>query len=431
MNLRAIAAKTIQGVIQNGDSLMYVLPSAGEHLSVRDKALLQEICYGTLRWYDYLTGIVDQLIRSPLKPRDHDIYAVCLVGAYQLSFTRIPDHAAIKESVDACRSLKKHWATKFVNGVLRQFQRRHDDLISNLKPSQKVAHSQWFYDLVKQQWPTDADDIFAANNEKPPMFIRVNKRHHDRDSYLNLLLKEGIEARPSAFVDEGILLDKPIDVDALPGFNNGWVSVQDEAAQLAAHVLCAQKGDRVLDACAAPGGKTCHILELEIGLANLTALEFDADRAEKIHENLFRLHLQADTVIGDASNPKLWWDGKPFDRILIDAPCTASGVIRRHPESKHKRTPDDIKAIAKKQSLILQNLWLCLKPGGTLVYATCSIFQQENEEIIKQFISKTPDALHVPLSLGCGEARQFGVQLFPKKHGHDGFFYAKITKKDP
>jgi len=430
VNVRAIAAKTLKGVIQDGDSLAFVLPAAGAQLPVRDQALLQEICYGTLRWYDYLAGIVDQLIRSPLKPRDWDIYAVCLVGAYQLNFTRIPDHAAIKESVDACRSLKKHWATKFVNGVLRQFQRRQADLIVNLQPAQKVAHAQWFYELINQQWPEDAEDIFAANNEKPPMFIRVNKRHHSRDEYLQLLANAGIVATTSTFASEAIRLEKPVDVNELPGFKTGWVSVQDEAAQLAAHVLSAQKGDRVLDACAAPGGKTGHILELEQGLLQLTALEIDADRAQKIHENLFRLNLQAETLLGDASNPKLWWDGKAYDRILIDAPCTASGVIRRHPESKHKRLPEDINIIAERQGQILQNLWGCLKPGGTLVYATCSVFQQENEEVIATFIANNTDAEHQPLALGCGEARRFGVQLFPKNNGHDGFFYAKMIKKD-
>lgn len=428
MNLRAIAAKTLQGVIQNGDSLTFVLPKAAEGVAERDRALLQEICYGTLRWYDYLSGIVDQLIRSPLKPRDWDIYGICLVGAYQLSFTRVPDHAAIKESVDACRFLKKHWATKFVNGVLRQYQRRHQDLIDNLNNAQKISHPQWFFDIVSQQWPLEADEIFAANNEKPPMFIRVNTRHQSRDDYLTQLDKQGIEAKPSPFSTEGIRLEKPLDVNLLPGFNNGWVSVQDEAAQMAAHILDAQKGDVVLDACAAPGGKTCHILELEQGLKKIVALELDADRAQKIQENLYRLKLHADMVLGDASNTKAWWDGHTFDRILIDAPCTASGVIRRHPESKQKRQPEDIAAIAKKQLQILQALWQCLKPGGTLVYATCSIFKQENEDVIAAFMASNPDAEHQTLNLGCGESRPFGVQLFPMNNSHDGFYYAKMTK---
>jgi 16S rRNA (cytosine967-C5)-methyltransferase len=428
VNLRALAATLITGVVQQGESLAFTLPAAADQLPERDRALLQEICYGSLRWYDFLGGLVDQLIRRPLKPRDWDIYALCIVGAYQLHFTRVPDHAAIKETVDACRTLKKHWATKFVNGVLRQYQRLNKDLVANLSPSQQAAHPQWLFERIQQDWPDAANDIFDANNAKPPMVLRVNRRHHSRDNYLELLNDAGIAAKPCLYADEGIRLDSPCDVQQLPGFEAGWVSVQDEAPQLAARILDAQAGDRILDACAAPGGKTCHLLEHNPSLHSVVALELDTTRSEKIHENLARLQLNADIVIGDASQPEQWWDKQLFDRILIDAPCTASGVIRRHPESKQKRQAQDITEIALRQREILTSLWSCLAPGGTLVYATCSIFPDENERVIEAFMEDHPDALHHPLSLGCGESRPFGVQLLPIKNGHDGFYYAKLTK---
>lgn len=428
MNLRATAATLITGVVQHGESLAFTLPAAAEQLPDRDRALLQEICYGSLRWYDFLGGLVDQLIRRPLKPRDWDIYALCLVGAYQLHFTRVPDHAAIKETVEACRTLKKHWATKFVNGVLRQYQRLNKDLVANLTPSQQAAHPEWLFQRITQDWPEAASDIFDANNAKPPMVLRVNRRHHTREAYLSILQNAGIHGQACLFSSEGIRLDSPCDVHQLPGFEAGWVSIQDEAPQLAAEILDAQSGDRVLDACAAPGGKTCHILENNQALQSVIALELDTQRSEKIRDNLARLQLSADIVIGDACRPDQWWDKQLFHRILIDAPCTASGVIRRHPESKQKRQAEDIDAIAKRQLEILTALWPCLAPGGTLVYATCSIFPRENEQVIEAFMAEHPDALHYPLSLGCGDARPYGVQLLPIKNGHDGFYYAKLTK---
>ena len=428
MNLRATAASLITGVVQRGESLAFTLPVAAESLPPRDRALLQEICYGTMRWYDFLGGLVDQLIRRPLKPRDWDIYALCMVGAYQLHFTRVPDHAAIKETVDACRTLKKHWATKFVNGVLRQYQRLNKDLVANLSPAQQAAHPDWLFDRISQDWPAAAADIFAANNDKPPMVLRVNRRHHTRDQYLDLLKDAGIDGLACQFAADGIRLVSPCDVQLLPGFEAGWVSVQDEAPQLAADLLGAQPGERVLDACAAPGGKTCHIIERCPELSDIVALDLDAARSEKVRDNLARLQLEARIVVGDASQPKQWWDERNFDRILIDAPCTASGVIRRHPESKQKRQPEDIDAIANTQQRILAALWPCLAPGGTLIYATCSIFPRENEQVIEAFLADHADATHHPITLDCGDSRSFGVQLLPIKNGHDGFYYAKLTK---
>lgn len=429
MNLRATAATLLTGVIQRGESLAFTLPKAAEQLPPRDRALLQEICYGSMRWYDYLNGLVEQLIRRPLKPKDWDIYALCLVGAYQLQFTRVPDHAAIKETVDACRQLKKHWATKFVNGVLRQYQRLHKDLLSNLNPSQLAAHPEWMYQRILADWPEAAAQILAANNDKPPMVIRVNQRHHDRESYLTLLTEAGLKAEPCQFATHGIRLSSPCDVQLLPGFNEGWASVQDEAPQLAADILAAQPGERVLDACAAPGGKTCHLLESQPDVDSVVALDLDASRSALVKDNLERLSLSAEVIVGDACQPNAWWDGKLFDRILLDAPCTASGVIRRHPESKQKRQPADIEAIATLQEDMLHALWGCLKPGGTLVYATCSIFPRENEQVIASFVDQHSDAEHQPLSLGCGDTQAFGVQLLPITNGHDGFYYAKLIKK--
>jgi 16S rRNA (cytosine967-C5)-methyltransferase len=429
VNLRAVAAGLITGVIQHGESLAFTLPAAAEQLPDRDRALLQEICYGSLRWYDFLGGLVDQLIRRPLKPRDWDIYALCVVGAYQLHFTRVPDHAAIKETVDACRSLKKHWATKFVNGVLRQYQRLNQDLIENLTPSQRSAHPEWLYDRINSDWPLAAENILNANNDKPPMVLRVNRQHHSRDEYLALLKESGNDGVACQFSQDGIRLTSPCDVQVLPGFDTGWVSVQDEAPQLCVDLLDVQPGDRVLDACAAPGGKTCHIIERCPEVSQVIALDLDSGRSEKVRDNLSRLQLKADIVVGDACKPEQWWDNTPFDRILIDAPCTASGVIRRHPESKQKRHEEDIDTIAELQEVMLKALWACLRPGGTLVYATCSIFKRENEQVIEAFLADHPEAIHHAIELDCGDSRPFGVQLLPIKNGHDGFYYAKLTKK--
>lgn len=429
MNVRAAAASALFTAIVDKIPLSIAIAQQSANIKERDQALLGELCYGTLRWFPYLKAMLDQLIKRPLKSKDFDIFALCAIGAYQLSYTRIPDHAALKETVDACRNLNKHWAKQFINGVLRQYQRRQSDLEQNLQNFEIAAHPEWFYRELAKAWPDSLADITHANNQRPPFTLRVNQLQISRDAYLEKLIEQGLQASPCSFSDVGITLDRACDVNNLPGFNDGMCSVQDEAAQLAASLLQVQAGHRVLDACAAPGGKTCHILEQEPKLAGLDALDVDANRLHRVSENLKRLKLVANLKQGDATQPSTWWDGKPYDRILVDAPCTASGVVRRHPDGKLLKDVQDINKLAQRQYNILKSLWNCLTPGGILVYATCSVFPAENEQVIARFVAEYDDAQLLPWQANYGISRDHGQQLLPQEHGHDGFFYARLSKQ--
>jgi 16S rRNA (cytosine967-C5)-methyltransferase len=376
-----------------------------------------------------MLGIIRQLLKKPLKKKDSDIQALLLCGAYQLLEMRTPDHAALSSSVEACRLLKKPWATGLVNGVLRRCARERETLSGELDEAQLASHPQWLYQLVRQHWPDYSEDIFLANNQPPPMVLRVNQRRTACNDYIEKLAGQGLEAVPGALVDTALCLANPVDVEQLPGFAEGLVSVQDEAAQLAAGLLAPEAGDRVLDACSAPGGKCCHLLEIQPGIHELLAMDSDASRLQRVAENLQRLQLQATLVPGDACEPGPALDGRLFDRILLDAPCSGTGVIRRHPDIKLLRRASDIASLAEVQSAMLRSLWPLLRPGGTLLYVTCSILPEENSRVVQRFLAESPDARCDAIDSEWGVDCNPGRQVLPGPGGPDGLYYARLYKR--
>jgi 16S rRNA (cytosine967-C5)-methyltransferase len=427
LDARAAAAHVIGDVLK-GKSLNQALPDRLEKVSEKDRSLLQQLCYGTLRQGPRLQAILRQLLDKPLKDKDADLQGLLMCGLYQLESMRIPDHAEVAETVGAVRALKKNWARGMTNAVLRRFQREREQLVAALDEAATASHPRWLYKKVQEQWPAAAPAIVAANNQQPPMTLRVNTRRQSRDDYLEILTGQGIEASAGKISPHAIRLAQPRDVLELPGFVQGQASVQDEAAQMAAILLSAAAGERVLDACAAPGGKACHILELQPQLAELVAMDIDQRRLEKVSENLHRLGLQATTLAGDAAQPPSQLAPASFDRILVDAPCSASGVVRRHPDVKLLRRASDISPLAVAQLRILSGLWPLLSPGGTLLYATCSILDEENSQVVRRFVNEQDDAQFVTADAEWGEAVDGGRQLLPSPDGPDGLFYALLHK---
>ncbi len=430
MNPRLAAAKALTAVLNGKASLNSSLPLQLDKVEARDRGLTQDLAFGTARWQPRLSALANKLLQKPFKAADADVEALLLVGLYQLLYTRIPAHAAIGETVGCADKLKKPWAKALLNAVLRNAQRESEALLVELEhdPVVRTAHPRWLQKSLKAFWPEQWEAICAANNAHPPMILRVNRRHKTRDAYLQLLVEAGIEARPCVFSQDGIVLAEPCDVRNLPGFAEGWISVQDEAAQLAADLLDLAPGQRVLDACCAPGGKTCHILEVEPKLASVVAVDLEAKRLVRVRENLERLGLSAELIAADGRDTATWWDGKPFQRILLDAPCSATGVIRRHPDIKLTRQPDDIGALATLQGELLDAMWPTLEVGGILLYATCSTLPTENTEVIEAFLARTPGARELDIAGQFGIKQPHGRQLLAQEGGHDGFYYAKLIK---
>jgi 16S rRNA (cytosine967-C5)-methyltransferase len=426
-DVRATAARVIGAVI-GGLSLNQVLPEKLNDVSERDRALLQQLSYGTLRQSPRLQAILKQLLDKPLRDKDRDVQGLLLCGLYQLDSTRVPDHAAVAATVDATRALKKHWAKGMTNAVLRRYLREREQLTHTLDEAAAASHPAWLFQKILAQWPAPAAAIIDANNQQPPMTLRVNRGQASRDDYLSRLKDHGIAAKAGSLSKHAIQLAVPIDVWDLPEFSAGRVSIQDEAAQLAAFLLQAGAGERVLDACAAPGGKTCHILELQPELAELVAMDIDELRLQKVSENLQRLNLKATLITGDAASPPAALEPASFDRILVDAPCSASGVIRRHPDVKLLRRESDIAPLADQQLCILRGLWPLLKTGGTLLYATCSILDEENSQVIQRFLTEEADAALSDTEMAGSESVTSGRQLLPSSGGTDGLFYATLKK---
>ncbi|MEH6648801.1 MAG: 16S rRNA (cytosine(967)-C(5))-methyltransferase RsmB [Motiliproteus sp.] len=429
MSVRLQAARTLATILKHEGSLASALPHQLEDLDASEHPLMRELCYGTMRFYPRLQLIAAELMPKSLKRKDQDIQALILLGLYQLGYTRIPPHAAISETVTVTAKLKKPWAKALINGVLRNFQRSQAELEKQLqsRPEYQYAHPAWFIGKLKKSWPEQAEQVLTHNNQQAPMTLRVNRRKSDRTQYAAQLEQAGIEFSLCQFSTDGITLNAAADVHQLPGFDQGFASVQDEAAQLAATLLAPQPGERILDACAAPGGKTCHLLELQPQLAQCLALDISDRRLQRVQQNLDRLELDCQLLAANAASPD-WWDGQPFDRILLDAPCSATGVIRRNPDVKFLRQPEEIDTLAQLQGQILTNLWSMLKPSGTLVYATCSVLPQENERVISAFIDQQSDAHEQPINADWGLQRPAGRQLFPQPGGHDGFYYAVLHK---
>ncbi len=425
MNVRAAAANVLFQVVDKGKSLSTVLPEAQQSIRPRDHALLQEICYGTLRYLPRLESTANQLMDKPLKGKQRVFHHLILVGLYQLSFMRIPPHAAVGETVEGTKDLKGPRLRGLINAVLRNYQRNQSQLDQQAvsHDAGKYGHPNWLLNLLKTSYPQHWQAIIDANNQKAPMWLRVNRRHHTREQYLALLDAEEIEYHVHPEASDAIKLLTPRDVYSLPGFEQGWVSVQDAAAQLSVDYLNPRDNELILDCCAAPGGKTAHILE-HTHNTKVVAIDADEFRLRRVNENLARLELEAKVICGDARTPEAWWDGEKFDRILLDAPCSATGVIRRHPDIKWLRRAQDIESLATLQSEILDAMWQQLKAGGTLVYATCSITPQENRQQVSNFLARTADAKLVD-----SDPQAPGRQILPGEEDMDGFYYAVLVKQ--
>ncbi|MEH6812065.1 MAG: 16S rRNA (cytosine(967)-C(5))-methyltransferase RsmB [Motiliproteus sp.] len=428
MSVRMQAAKVLTTILKQEGSLSTALPEALENTPEKDRPLLQQLCYGSLRILPRLQLISEQLLSKSLKRKDQDIQALILLGLYQLLETRIPAHAAIGESVEAALQLKKSWAKGLINGVLREFQRQ-PELIDELmlRANFRFCHPKWFITQLKQYWPEYYQQILEQNNQQAPMTLRVNLSRNSRENYSQKLQKLQISHRLCAYSEAGITLEKATEVDALPEFWQGAASVQDEAAQLAIPLLDLKPGQRVLDACSAPGGKTGHLLEAQGDIDYCLALDLKADRLAKVQQNMDRIGLTCELKQADASSAE-WWDGSCFDRILLDAPCSATGVIRRNPDIKYLRQAEDIITLSELQLKILNNLWPMLAAGGRLVYATCSVLPKENAEVVSQFLANQVDATEIPIDADWGLKQKTGRQLFPQPNGHDGFYYAVLEK---
>jgi 16S rRNA (cytosine967-C5)-methyltransferase len=424
---RTAAARAIAATL-GGASLSKTLPTQLDTVAPRERALVQQLSYGTLRSYHRLQGILEQLLSKPLKSKDDDVHALLLCGLYQILELRVPDHAALSATVESCRELGKNWSTGLVNGVLRRCTRESEQLLQKLSPAQQASLPQWLFEQIRKAWPEQLAAIIAASNSHPPMCLRVNQRQVTAQHYQQQLTEAGINSSTCELSTAGLRLEEAVDVSLLPGFAQGHVSVQDEGAQLAASLLRPLPGERILDACSAPGGKACHLLEQQPGLAELVAADSSPERLQRVSENIQRLQLSATLLVEDASQPSTALADGSFQSILVDAPCSGSGVLRRHPDIKLLRRPTDIKPLAQLQLEILKALWPKLAAGGKLLYVTCSILPAENQQVIARFLEDQNDAQHQSLPADWGIECEYGRQLLPAVAGADGLYYALLGK---
>jgi 16S rRNA (cytosine967-C5)-methyltransferase len=440
---RQVAIQVVANILLQQGSLSTQLARHQHDVASEHIPLLKELCFGVCRQYPLLNSIALHLLNHPFEEKDMDLYAALLIGLYQLGYMNTPDHAAVNETVEACRILNKDWATKLINAVLRRYQREADDIIEELEAMPSVEYNQpkWLVKRFKKHWPEQFEQIIEASNAHPPMCIRVNESQVSRETYKAQMAEEGIDSENGQLSPTALYLRSAVRVNELPEFDEGFSSVQDESAQLAAHILAPEVGEHVLDACAAPGGKTGHLLEFAAAkqdqeeTLDLTAVELEPWRLEKIEANLERIGLMANLQCADAGDLDTWWDGAQFDKILLDVPCSATGVIRRNPDIKINRKPADIDELVTIQKTILAQVWTTLKPGGHLLYATCSLMPEENEQQVAAFLTSHDDAKEVPLNalnpalnLASGVSVSHGQQLFPTIKGNDGFYYCLIQK---
>ena len=427
---RLTAVRNVLAVL-DGRSLDSILAAAPDSVDDRDRALSAELSFGVCRWYRRLDALVSSLLRKPFGKKDRDLHILLMVGAYQLLYSRVPPHAALSTTVETSRRLGKSWASKLVNGVLRRLQREHEALEARVDESPEVRYAQpdWLYKSVCADWPEHSADVLAALQMRPPMTLRVDLNQTGRAEYAGRLSDAGIGSRPHATVDTALVLDAPVSVHSLPGFDSGLVSVQDAGAQLAGDYLDVRSGQAVLDACAAPGGKTLDILQRAPGL-KVTALDLDAERLRKVAENLDRAGMDAELEAADATDPQSGaWGEKLYDRILVDAPCSATGVMRRHPDIRLLRRASDIPDLVRRQAAILDACWSLLAPGGRLLYVTCSLLAAENLRQVDSFLDRHTNAEAVELPNRPGIRSGRGVQLLPGIDETDGFFYAALQAR--
>jgi 16S rRNA (cytosine967-C5)-methyltransferase len=431
MQARAIAALALTEIFTRQLSLSVILPDYLNKASIdKDRPFIQELCYGVLRWFYQLDFVLQAMLEKDLRSKDTDIKILILLGLYQLKFLRTPPHAAVSATVEACADLNKQWAKKLVNALLRRYQEDRDQIekLFETDLQAKYAHPHWLIESLQEEYPDRWETILQENNSYPPMYLRVNTKLTTRADYMVELKKINIMATETSLIESGIKLSKAMDVEQLPHFNDGHVSVQGLAAQLTYPLLHIQPGQRVLDACAAPGGKLAHILEQAPELDEVVALEQDKKRFERMQHTLSRTQLMATLVCNDAQATDQWWDGKQFDRILLDAPCSATGVIRRHPDIKILRKAKNIAIQTNIQRKLLAALWPLLTRGGKLLYVTCSVLSAENDKCIKVFVNDHLDAQTVMINTEWGQTTEYGRQIVPGENDMDGFYYACLEK---
>lgn len=429
--IRAAAARAVGRVLGQGESLSWALPRELEQLPASERALAAELAFGALRYGPRYEKVVAALMKRPLRARAPAVHAALLIGVHQLFEMRVPAHAAVAETVEAVRIVGGEWAVGLVNAVLRRVQAEAPQLREHFAhdPEFAHAHPRWLLDALAADWPDDWPAIVSAGNGRADLSLRVNARRGTRAAYAERLATAGIACVAHEFARDALLLPDGGEPTQLPGFKDGDCSVQDAAAQLCVELLDLAPGLRLLDACAAPGGKCAHALEREPALAEVVALDLDAKRLDRVAENMLRLGLSARLLVGDAAAPAGWWDGRCFERILLDSPCSGSGIIRRHPDIKLLRRPRDLDALTHTQAKLLDALWPLLAPGGRLVYATCSVLEREGARQVARFVARTPDAAALPLAVPWGRVRGMGRQVLPGDSGMDGFFYAALVKR--
>jgi len=426
---RALAAQALAEVALRGASQRDATERYAPRLAdPRDRALFTALVSDGARWWLRFDAALDRLLDKPLRQKEPAVHALLVLGLVQLEILELPDYAAVAATVQAARALERPRLAGLVNAILRRWQRERVELLAALdaKPQTRHAHPAWLAKAIASDWPAQADAVMAADNVEPPLMLRANRRRTTRENLLERLREAGYTVDAHAWLADAIVLPHSTDVTRMPGFAEGHFAVQDGAAQIATDLAEARDGLRVLDACAAPGGKACHLLE-RADVA-LTALESDAGRARRISQNLERLGLSAELVIGDAGQPDAWWDGRPFDRILIDAPCSATGVLRRRPDVRLHRRDSDIAALAAQQRRILEALWPLLAPGGRLLYVTCSLLKAENEAVVGEFLASRPEARVAPIALPAGQATAVGWQILPGDGDLDGMYYAVLER---
>ncbi len=430
--VRAAAAKIVDAVTGAGRSLDDAIAEYETSFPPADRSLLRMLGYGCIRHHWSLHGVIDRLLDRPLKKRDRIVRSLLAVGLYQLTDTRIPDHAAVSATVEAARRLQRPKHAGLMNAILRRYMRERE-LLAFDDEQARYDHPAWLIEILKNDWPKDWPAILAANNERAPMWLRVNRQRGGVEAYREKLAREGLEAMQLPGFDDALRLDEPVPISVLPGFDAGDVSVQDAAAQLAAPwLLDGRRGD-ILDACAAPGGKSAHLKEMAANSIDLTCIDVDPDRATRITDTLRRLGLDATIRVGDASKPGEAGESGAWDGILVDAPCSGTGVIRRHPDIKLLRRASDINELTRLQAAILSSCWASLAPGGRLLYVTCSVLAAENDGVVGPFLEAHSDARENDMLPNNNirdvmRRRACGYQVLPGTAGLDGFYFACLEK---
>lgn len=426
---RATAAKIVHSVCYDHQSLTDAM---ADLQSNPDAAIIKEMCFGTIRFWISLIALLNDLLETPIKKEDKDIECLLCIGLYQLIHMRIPDHAVVNETVSATRDLKKPWASGLLNKLLRlAIEKKQNDNLLTRGITAQYAHPNWIIEKIKLAYPENWESILESNNQKPPLFLRVNTTKISTSDFLKLISSHDLPHKKIEGLSDGVELTAPTPVEKIPGFFEGFFSVQDASGQKVVEYMDLQSDHFVLDACAAPGSKTTHLLEKHPDLKKLVCVDLHADRLKKIENNIKRLQLPIKNVslfASDITNLSAWWDNTLFDRILVDAPCSASGVIRRHPDIKLLRKKTDIPVLAEMQYHILNTLWETLKPHGKLIYTSCSIFPDENDAVIQLFLSAHPNAIHQPIKNDWGTPTPFGQQILTGDRNRDGFYYAILEK---